>query len=261
MFPRTLLIGCGRLGGALVRGWLSAGIDPGRLTVAESHPTPDAQRAREAGAEVVDSASQATADVVVLAVKPNVWREAVEALSGKPAGTLISLMAGVRAADLAKALPGWRIARVMPTTGIGVGRGAAAWWSQAEGVAEIVDAVLGSVSSLVRLEDEANIDIATAISGSGQGYVFAFAKALAEAGERAGLAPDIATGLARATLMSGSAVMEADDRDLETLIGEVASPGGTTQAGLDAMEQAGMPGAVNAAVEAALAKARELAGG
>lgn len=264
MFPKALLIGCGRLGGALARGWLSAGVDPTRLIVAESHPTPDAERAKKAGATVIASAGEAaagSADVVVLAVKPKVWREAIEGLKGRAPGTLVSLMAGVRTADLAGELPDWRIARVMPTTGIGVGKGAAAWFSEADGADQAVEAVLGPVSSLVRLEREEDIDIATAMSGSGQGYVFAFAEALAEAGEAEGLSREVATALARATLVSGSAVMESDERELSALKAEVASPGGTTEAGLNALDAEGMHAAVRAAVEAALAKARELANG
>lgn len=261
MFPQTLLIGCGRLGGALVRGWLSAGVDPARLLIADGHPTPDTKRACGAGATLIDTAAAKASEIVVLAVKPKAWREAVKGLKGRGPGTLISLMAGVRAADLATALPGWRIARVMPTTGIGVGKGAAAWFSEAEGADRAIQAVLGPVSSLVRLEREADIDIVTAMSGSGQGYVFAFAEALAQAGEAEGLSRDVATALARATMVSGSAVMEADERDLAALKAEVASPGGTTEAGLNALETEGMPQAVRAAVKAALSRARQLAGG
>lgn len=254
-----LLIGCGRLGSALVDGWLTrGGVRPDALTLAVRSPKPAAERAVAAGARLAFPGSRETADIVVLAVKPAAWREAVAGLEQRPPGVLVSVMAGIRAESLSEALPGWRIVRVMPTTGVATGRGAAAWWSEADEGEAVVDRLFKPVATTVRLDDEGDLDIATAASGSGQAYVLAFAESLARAAMGEGLDAATATALARATLASAAAML-IDGRSLEALIAEVASPGGTTEAGLRALASAGLDDAVAEAVAAALARSRELA--
>lgn len=258
MFPETLLIGCGRLGSALMRGWLDAGVDPARLAIAHRSVSDTARAAAEAGVRLVRDPNEVEASIVVLGVKPAVWREAAAPLAERAPGVLVSLMAGVRALEMASALPGWRIIRFMPTTGIAARRGAAAWWAEGDD-ARLVDALFSCVARVVRVKSEADLDLATAMSGSGQAYVFAFAQSLAAAGAEAGLPPETAVELARATLISAAATVETDRRSIENLIDEVASPGGTTRAGLAVLEAEGLVRITKAAVEASLSRVRELA--
>jgi pyrroline-5-carboxylate reductase len=145
----------------------------------------------------------------------------------------------------------------MPTTGVAQGQGVATIWSADPAAREAARALFAPMAEVVDLAEEALMDAATAVSGSGPAYFHAFAQALAEAGVIEGLDPADAVRLARATLRSAAAGLE-DGADLDALIARVASPGGTTQAGLKALAEAGMPDAVRAAVEAATARAREL---
>jgi pyrroline-5-carboxylate reductase len=191
-------------------------------------------------------------------VKPAMWRAASEPLAGALAtdAAVVSVMAGVRAAAMAEVFAG-PVARVMPTTGVAQGQGVASIWSADAVARDAARALFAPMAEVVDLADEALMDAATAVSGSGPAYFHAFAKALAEAGIAEGLAPADAVRLARATLRSAAAGLE-DGADLDALIARVASPGGTTQAGLKALAEAGMPDAVRAAVDAATRRAREL---
>jgi pyrroline-5-carboxylate reductase len=242
--PVTLL-GHGRLGSALAEGWrlTGAATDLTVLTRADPPVCPPATR------------------VLVIAVKPGVWRDALAPLvASLPAyAVILSVMAGVRAADLAVALPGRPVVRVMPTTAVAQGRGVAAVWSADPAARNLAHALFDPVADTVDLADEAQIDAATAVAGSAPAFFYALAGALAEAGIVAGLSPDAAVRLARGALRSAGAGADSD-QPLEALIARIASPGGTTRAGLDALNGAGLEHAASAAVEAAAARARSLAG-
>lgn len=258
----TLIIGCGRLGSAIVEGWLAHGpVDPRRLSIVTPSAKPVSERAGRAGAVInPEVAVVAEACAVVLAVKPAKWREAVEGLKGRLAAdaVVISVMAGVRAGDIHEATRR-SVARVMPTTAVAQGRGVAAVWSENERALETAEHLFSPLAEVVTLLAEDQIDAATAVAGSGPAYIHAFARAMAEAGVEAGLSPDDAVRLARGAVRSAAAA--PSDEGLDELIARIASPGGTTQAGLKAAQEAGLDAAARAAVSAALKRARELSGG
>lgn len=255
----VILVGCGRLGSAMVEGWLATGaVDPRDLIILTPSDKPAAETARAAGARInppVEALSGARA--VVLAVKPAKWRDVAADIASKiGSAPVISVMAGVRGADLAAVFAG-PVARVMPTTGVAVGKGAAGLWSADASAAAVARSLFAPVATVVDIPDEAMMDAVTAMAGSGPAYVFAFTRALAQAGEVQGLPPAVAADLARATVRSAAAGLDGTET-VENLIARVASPGGTTEAGLKALTAEGLDAAVEAAVAAARARAEAL---
>jgi len=237
----VVLVGCGRLGSAILEGWLLTGtVAPQDLIVLTPSEKPAAEAARARGARInPDLETLTAARVVVLAVKPAKWREVMTPLLpflGDQA-VILSVMAGVTAPTLAEGIGGWPIVRVMPTTGVARGRGVASVWSADEGARALGRALFQPMADVVDLSDEALMDAATAVAGSGAAYVYAFTEALARAGEAAGLDAATAGTLARATLKSAADAM--GDDPLDALIDRIASPGGSTRAGLDAMDRDG----------------------
>ena len=258
--PITLM-GCGRLGSAILEGWLKTGaVAPERLIILTPSSKPAAEAARAKGARI-NPGSEALGEVsaLVVSVKPAMWRAASEPVAPSLAAdaTVVSVMAGVRAASLSEVFGSRAVARVMPTTGVAQAQGVASIWAGTEAARGVARELFAPLAEVVDLADEGLIDAATAVSGSGPAYFHAFAKALAEAGVAEGLDPADAVRLARATLRSAAAGLQ-DGADLDALIARVASPGGTTQAGLKALVKAGMAEAAAAAVQAAVTRAREL---
>lgn len=256
-----ILVGCGRLGSALVEGWRATGaVDPRDLIILTPSEKPAARAARAAGARInppADALSGARA--VVLAVKPAKWRDVAADLAPRIDDTpLISVMAGVRAADLSAVFSG-PVARVMPTTGVAVGKGVAGLWSADADASDAARALFAPVATVVDIPDETLMDAVTAVAGSGPAYVFAFTRALAQAGQAQGLPPAVAAALARATVRSAAAGLDGPEA-VEALIARVASPGGTTEAGLNALSP-GLDTAVATAVTAAAARAQALSQG
>ena len=264
---RIAVLGAGRMGAALVAGLLDAGLDPDSVAVAEV----DATRRHEleallAGVRVAPSAPWVVgdADVVVVAVKPADVTAVLEAaLSALGADTLVlSIAAGVAIATIETAAPGRPVVRAMPNTPALVREGMA---SVADGThatdahVETARRLLGAVGSVV-VVDEAALDAVTGLSGSGPAYVFLLAEAMIEAGVLNGLPRDVASALAHGTIR-GAGVMLTDSGDsAEQLRAAVTSPGGTTAAGLRALEQGAMRAAVLEAVSAATRRSRELGG-
>lgn len=239
------LLGHGRLGSALAEGWGLTGAVADLTILTRADPP------------VCPSATEA----LVIAVKPAAWREALAPLAASvPAGAVVvSVMAGVRAADIAAALPGRAVVRVMPTTAVAQAKGVAAVWSADASARRLAHALFDPVADAVDLEDEALIDAATAVAGSAPAFFYALAQALAAGGVEAGLTPDAAERLARGALGSAGAGVATPD-DLDALIARIASPGGTTRAGLEALHTADLDGAARSAVRAAVARAKALAG-
>jgi len=164
-------------------------------------------------------------------------------------------LAGVAAAEIG-AMTGHPVARVMPTTAVAQARGVAALWSSHDAARETARGLFAAVAEVVDLDQEAQIDLATATAGSAPAFIHAFVQALARAGEAEGLTAEAATRLARGALRSAGAGVETGEA-LETLIARIASPGGTTRAGLDAMAASGdLDRAASAAVRAAVQRAR-----
>lgn len=195
---------------------------------------------------------------VVLAVKPARWREAAASLTDRLPSTavVISVMAGVPSEALATMFGGRPISRVMPTTAVSAAKGVATVWADDRAARDVAVALFGPIAELVEVEEEALIDVATAVSGSGAAYVYAFVRALARAGEAAGLTGDQARTLALATASGAVARMEGGG-EADALIAEVASPGGTTQAGLGVLEPE-LTRLIDATVQATLTRTREL---
>lgn len=258
----VVLIGCGRLGSAIVEGWLATGAVAAKdLIILTPSRKPIADRAAALGARINPPAEALmSARAVVLAVKPAKWREASAPLSEAfaPDAVLVSVMAGVRAEDVSEAYLGRTVARVMPTTGVATGQGVAGLWSANQVGRDVARPLFAPMADTVELDREDLIDVATAVAGSGPAYVHAFTRALAEAGEAQGLSSESALRLARGAVRS--AASSDAQTSLADLIARVASPGGTTEAGLKALaEDRGLDAVVEAAVAAGLNRARELA--
>lgn len=259
----VVLVGCGRLGSAILEGWLAtATVAPADLIILTPSEKPAAEAARARGARVNPTGDALDgARAVVLAVKPAYWRAALSPLlAAVPHETpIVSVMAGVKANDIA-ALAGRPVARVMPTTAVAQARGVAALWSADDNARETGRRLFGAIADVVDLDSEALMDAATAVAGSAPAFIYAFAQALARAGEQKGLSAEAAQRLARGALRSAGAGAETG-APLAELVARIASPGGTTRAGLDAMETAGDLGrAAEAAVEAAVERARAISG-
>ena len=259
----VVLLGCGRLGSAILEGWLAtATVAPSDLIILSRSEAPAAEAARALGARVnPPPAALSGARALVLAVKPAGWRAALEPLLAELSAEtpVVSVMAGVRAADIA-ALSGRPVARVMPTTAVAQARGVAALWSYDAAARETARALFARIADVVDLEDEATLDAATGVAGSAPAFIYAFVEALARAGAAQGLSPDAAARLARGALRSAGAGAETGAA-LDELIARIASPGGTTRAGLDAMASGGdLARAAEAAVEAAVQRARAISG-
>ena len=200
-------------------------------------------------------------DVMVLAVKPQVWREAVAPLADRmgPMTLVVSVMAGVTTDDLASVFSGSAIIRAMPNTPAGIGAGVTALFTTSGDLAEgAAEALFSAVGTTVWLSDENDFDAVTAVSGSGPAYVFAFIEALAAAGEAAGLEAGLAARLARETV-TGAAALAAADASVSAadLRRRVTSPGGTTEAGLAVLVPGLVPLVVDT-VAAAAARSRQL---
>lgn len=255
-----ILLGCGRLGSAMLEGWLATGaVEPARLIVLTPSEKPAAEAARARGARINPPSNElGEAETLVLAVKPGVWRDAVAGLAPvlSPHANVVSVMAGIDTASLGEVFGARPVVRVMPTTAVAQGQGVAAVWSSDPGARGRAHDLFDPVADVVDLADEAQIDPATAVAGSAPAFIYAFVQGLARAGVETGLSPDAAERLARGALRSAGAGVETG-APLADLIARIASPGGTTEAGLRAMALAGDP--PGAAVAAATARARALA--
>jgi len=255
-----LLLGAGRMGGALVAGWARAGaFAPAELMIRDPAPGPEAVRS---GATInPDDEDLRRARTVLMAVKPQIWREAVAPVVPHlaPDAVIVSIAAGVRSADIAQAFGGRRVARVMPTTAAAIGQGTASLYSADREARARAHALFAPVGAVVDLDDEELMHAATAVSGSSPAYLYAFVEALEAAGVTAGLAPEAARSLARATIAGAAALMAAGGEEPAELRRQVTSPGGTTEAALKVlMGEGGLGPLLERAVTAAANRSREL---
>lgn len=234
--PQSLvLIGAGKMGGAMLEGWLRIGIDPKGISLIDPKPSDEmVSLAREKGMRVNPSAKDLpAADVVVLATKPQMLDTAAPAVQAfiHPRTLLISILAGKTLGDLAARLPNaGAIIRAMPNLPAAVQRGATAA-APGKGVSAAqratADALLGSIGKVDWLDDEGLIDAVTAVSGSGPAYVFHLVECLAAAGKDAGLPADVAERLARATVEGAGELLFQSPLPPGTLRQNVTSPSGT----------------------------------
>ncbi|MEM6595401.1 MAG: pyrroline-5-carboxylate reductase [Pseudomonadota bacterium] len=258
-----VLLGCGKMGSALLQGWLAQGVSPGSVYVIDPVPS-DWLKAQ--GVYINANLPEAPA-IVLIAVKPQMMGEALPQLQAFGADTAyVSIAAGTSIAAFEEAFgPEAAIIRSMPNTPAAVGRGITAIVGNARASAaqmDLAEALLGAVGEVVRLDHEDQIDAVTGVSGSGPAYVFHLIETLAAAGEAEGLAPDLAMQLAKATVAgAGHLAKEAEDSPTQLRI-NVTSPNGTTQAALEVLmdEDAGFPPLLKRAVKAATERGRELKG-
>ena len=259
-----VLAGAGKMGGAMLTGWLAQGLDPGRVVVIEPAPSAEIATLADKGVRLNPKAIGAV-DTLVVALKPQTFREAgatLKAFAG--ASTLIvSIMAGTTMASLQEVCGG-KVVRAMPNTPAAIGRGitvAVAAKDVSAAQRETADGLLRSTGSVEWVTDEALMDAVTAVSGSGPAYVFLLAEALAQAGVAAGLPPPLAEQLARETVAGAGELLHRSALDAATLRENVTSPGGTTAAALDVlMREDGLPPLLKKAVAAATERSRKLAG-
>lgn len=269
MGDRLLLVGCGKMGGAMLSGWIERGADPGDIAVVEPHADA-AAAAREAhGVDVLDEPGALSGDapsVVVFAVKPQTLPDMVSAYAPLAAAgaVTLSIAAGRPIGFFETALgAGAAIVRSMPNTPAAVGRGiTAACANPHVGDAQraLCQRLLTAIGEVVWVEDESLIDAVTAVSGSGPAYVFLLIECMTEAGIAEGLPPDIAARLARATVAGSGELARLSEDDAAQLRINVTSPGGTTEAALGVlMAEDGMAALMKRAIAAAARRSRELA--
>jgi pyrroline-5-carboxylate reductase len=266
--PASLtLVGAGKMGGAMLSGWLAGGLDPARTTVLDPQASPEMRALCAAQGLALNPAAPPVADALVLAMKPQGLEGAAPALAPLigPGTLVVSILAGKTIANLRDRLPGARaIVRAMPNLPASIGRGATGAVASPEvdaGQRAQAHALLASVGLVEWLGDEGLIDALTAVSGSGPAYVFLLAEVMADAGIAAGLPADMATRLARETVSGAAALLAANPRDAALLRQDVTSPGGTTAEALAVlMRSGGLPDLMREAVDAARRRAGALAG-
>ncbi len=264
--PVVALVGCGQMGGALARGWAEAIKLGGGLTLYVIEPNFDSAlgEALEAAGAVLNPEAPQPVDVLVFAVKPNQFPAAAQAAQAffGPETLVVSVMAGVTLHGLNRVLGSGRVIRAMPNTPGQIGQGVTAY-VPGPGVNEddriLAEQLLAPLGPVERMDAERQMDVVTAVSGSGPAYVFLLAEALAAAAELEGLPKDVADRLARQTVAGAGALMLQTGQTPSALRKAVTSPGGTTQAALDVLTGVdGLGPLVRRAIVAAAERSRQL---
>jgi pyrroline-5-carboxylate reductase len=260
-----VLAGAGKMGGAMLAGWLAQGLDVANVAVIEPYPSDDIKALAAKGVRLnpapQDVGSVAT---LVIALKPQMFREAGPALKPFAASDtqVVSIMAGITIASILEVCGG-AVVRAMPNTPAAIGRGitvAVAAGNVSTAQRAVADALLRATGSVEWTDDETLMDAVTAVSGSGPAYVFLLAEELARAGVEAGLPLELATKLARETVAGSGELLHRSELSAAALRRNVSSPGGTTAAALEVlMGPDGMQSLLTRAVVAATKRSRELA--
>lgn len=258
-----VLAGAGKMGGAMLSGWIAQGVDPSQIVVIEPSPS-DEIRSYEAQGVRLNPAESSNNAVLIIAVKPQMFPEVAPQLKAlvAPSTLVISIMAGLPIAKIAAACSG-KVVRAMPNTPAAIGRGmtvAVAAKDITIAQRDIADALLRATGLVEWIDDEALMDAVTAVSGSGPAYVFLLAEELARAGVAAGLAPQLATKIARETIAGSGELLHRSELASDVLRQNVTSPGGTTAAALAVlMGENGFKPLLERAVAAAAKRSKELA--
>jgi pyrroline-5-carboxylate reductase len=265
---KLAFIGGGFMGEAMIAGAVESGISPpDKVSVYEVLTARGEYLAATHGIRVAHDAASAVRDteLVVLAVKPQDFPSAGAQLSGclRDGQVVVSIMAGVSIAAIVEAVGFNAVVRTMPNTPARIGEGMTVWTASAAVTAQQLDGVkslLGVLGKEIRVDSEKYIDMATAVSGSGPGYVFLVAEAMIDAAVHIGLRRDVATPMVIQTLLGSARYAAETGLHPAELRNQVTSPGGTTAEGLLALEDAGLRAAFLHAIEAAYDRARELGG-
>jgi pyrroline-5-carboxylate reductase len=262
-----VLVGAGKMGGALLDGWVRLGLDPARVAVVDPDAPSTIAALSARGLRLNPAPEGPAADVLLMAVKPQIAGEVAPTLSRwvGPQTLLVSVMAGRTLQFLSASVPAaTAIVRAMPNTPAAIGRGITVAVPSA-GVTEpqrrVAHELLAAVGEVEWVQDEALLDAVTAVSGSGPAYVFLLAETLARAGTAAGLPAELADRLARATVAGSGELLHQSSLSAATLRENVTSPGGTTAAALNVlMAENGLARLMEQAVLAATRRSVELAG-
>jgi len=261
-------VGGGNMGGALIRGLIARGLSPQNISVGEAHQQRRIALADELGVHVTadNREAVASADVVVLAVKPQDMAGTVQALAdvfAQRPPLVLSIAAGIRVADIVSWCgPGIAVVRAMPNRPALNSAGATAMYAPAslsEAHRNLAADVLGAVGTTVWVHEEDALDVVTALSGSGPAYFFLLAELMTDAAVNLGLDRASAQELSIQTLFGSGRMARDSDGDLARLRTEVTSKGGTTEAALRSFDSANLRGIVAAAISAATDRSRELA--
>ena len=264
---RLAFVGGGNMARSLIGGLIARGMPAASIAVAEPLAAARDALQRDFGVSVGagTALSAGKADGVVLAVKPQVMREACAALAPAlaPEALVISVAAGITTGQLDRWLGGSRrVVRAMPNTPAVLGAGATGLFANARCSAsdrQLAETVLGAVGLTAWIDDETLMDSVTALSGSGPAYLFLLAEAMADAATAQGLPADTARALTRQTLLGAARMLAEGDEEAATLRARVTSPGGTTQAAIEAFEAGGLRELVQRALAAAQRRGVELA--
>ena len=264
---QVCILGAGNMGRALLGGLLRSGTRAEHLSAAEILPAGRAELARELGISALADAQAAIAGaaVVVVAVKPQEVRAVLTPLADalrRAQPLVISVVAGLRTPEIESWCPGVAVMRAMPNRAALIGAGATGLYAPASispAQRTLAEEVMSTVGEVVWVETEEALDVVTALSGSGPAYFFLLAELMAEAAEQLGLATTTAQRLAVATLRGSGLMLQSPDADLAQLRAQVTSPGGTTQAALEAFQRADLRGSVRRALAAATQRSREMA--
>ena len=260
---RIAFIGGGNMASAIIGGLIRQGLPAAQVMVVEPFEATRALLNSQHGVQAHPTPGPflADADLIVWAVKPQSFREAAAPVAPFAGRALqLSVMAGIRAADIAAASGSARIVRCMPNTPALVGRGMTGLFdaSGAPADRQLAETVIRTTGDVLWVEREEQLDAVTALSGSGPAYVFYFLEAMQQAGVELGLTPEQARALAVGTFAGGAHLAAQSAEPLATLRERVTSKGGTTHAALTAMEQAGVKAAFVKAMHAACVRAAEL---
>jgi pyrroline-5-carboxylate reductase len=267
-FRGTLvLVGAGKMGSAMLDGWLTRGLDPKKIVVIEPQPVKAVKALARRGVKLNPKDKVGVASAIVIAVKPQSAPEALPPLARyiDKATLVLSIMAGRTIGFLEKSLPGGTaIVRAMPNTPAAIGRGISVAVANAKISArqrKQASDLLAAIGKVEWVSDEALMDAVTALSGSGPAYIFLLAECMARAGVAAGLPAELATRLARVTVAGSAELLHRSDLDAATLRQNVTSPGGTTAAALEIlMGPGGFDQLLTQAIAAATRRSRDLAG-
>ncbi len=258
------LVGAGKMGLALARGWIAGGLPPDRLVLCDPKPAEAAtQFAAEHNVRLQASPVGVLTHVLVLAVKPQIIYDVMAEVQ-PVVGTytlVISIAAGIPLVGLAEGLQTERVIRTMPNTPAQIGRGisGAVGLTITDEDRAVANALLSAAGQVMWFDDEAKIDAVTAVSGSGPAYVFYMVEALAAAAREQGFDEEQAMTLARATVTGAAALLDADPTPAATLRENVTSPNGTTAAALKVLMAAdGLQPLLGRAVSAARRRSEEL---